>query len=238
MNYELGGEPDLTFREKVQDVWRESRASFREAPTSHKLFLGASAVGMTFEWGTGNEALLGMVGGNVLDKTGDPAATGITTAGVSFAEQTALGLAMAINVKNFPRPIRKLQERFLPFASDEDANVENKKLSNRFLTAFALGSSAVVLAENTKQEKDFSDNCKSAVAHSGLIAGGVAAIAVTAAGATNLGRAVGAQEASDIFVEVIKNPGTWATLFLGKVGFSRFKNRKNRSSQPVFEETL
>lgn len=273
---------DASLMTKVRNVMSETGESWREMTLPQKSFLGATALGLAFEWGTGNEAFLGMVGGNVYDQTGNVIATGVATGVASFFEQSVLGVAMALNIKNMPGFTRGVRENFFPWlkpmgeTTDDDSALpvldvaedgdpsqeqavatelaptpeatttqpESRKrsklpLSTRFLGAFMLGASAVVVAENINQELDTKENLKIVPENAALIGAGVTGVGLAAAGLTKVAENSGIDwlaHGAEITVDWgIRNPLAWAGLFAAKLTYDWRKRRNTKT--PVIATT-
>ena len=118
----------------LRDVYQASRAAYAESSVGDRVVLASALGGVAFEWSTGNEALLGMVGGNLHDATDNPVITSLGTGGVSFVEQFALGTMMVAAISRFPRVAESL--RRLTVGAREHANSDAKGSKvGRFLSA-------------------------------------------------------------------------------------------------------
>jgi hypothetical protein len=224
-------------KEDLREIVHSGKEDFKAANLRGKLMLGGLATGLCFEWGTGNEALLGMVGGHFFQATHDALLTAAVAGSASFTEQAILGAITAVNISNFPKLMKRLNSKFMkndsqnePYAepveqphtvpldeievTDEQIAAGKKiQLMGRFITAFALGTSVKALADNARETKPLRANLKNTVGDAGLIAGGVAGIVGFAAGATNLGRSFGLESYANDFVSIITHWETYAGLF-------------------------
>ena len=226
---------EMSVRETLHEIGIEGREEFAEASLMQKGVLGATACSLAFEWGTGNEALIGLVAGNVLRNTHDTLLTAAAGGGASFAEQSVFGLLAAASVHNFPRVMTAARKRLETPSSPEDETGNQatsvsvaKRLGDRFLTAFAIGTSLAVMKNNATKEHTAAENTKNVVIDAGLIGGGVAGVAAIAAGATNLGRSIGLRDEMNVFVDVISSPFTYLGLFSLKSAFDFRRWRANR----------
>lgn len=223
--------------ENIQAVAQAGSSEIAHATLLQKVSLGALACSLAFEWGTGNEALMGVVGGNVLQATHNALTTAIATGGASFTEQAIFGLVATVAVANFPQTTAKIRERFFPDALEhkddgqprEEPRNKVAAILGRFTTAFALGTAVPVIARSTLQERTMKENAKDVLTDAALIGLGVAAIAGAASGVQSAGEALGLQQQAHVLVDVIKSPFTYVSLFGAKM-VSDLLNKRSRKS--------
>jgi hypothetical protein len=218
------GEP--TIRQDIRSIYSEGKESLNNASAGQRLLLGVMVAGLAFEWGTGNEALLGYVGANSYDATNSIAATGAAMGITSFVEQSALGVTMAKCVDSFPEVTEKVRE-IVKRRSNDKIEESKTTISQKFLAAFALGSSAVVLAENAYVRKSSRENTKTAVGYAALIGGGVATIGALSATTLKIGERLGYERFSQVLVSVLSDPRAYLALFGATVLIN--KVRRNMS---------
>src|SRR5258707_4472490 len=97
--------------DKIRVVAAEGGDELRTSPL--KIFsLGAAAVSLAFEWGSGNEALIAVIGGRTLQQTHEALQTAAAAGITSFTEQSLFGLLAAVAVANFPRTMEAIQGQF------------------------------------------------------------------------------------------------------------------------------
>lgn len=230
----MNSHESLSFREKVNLVRNEAAADYDQATSAQKAGLLATAGTLIFEWGTGNEAMLGIVGGTVYANTGSVLMTAAATGLASFAEQGAFGAVMAYNVGNFPKPMKKVEEVFFADKEEEVKVVvgSGKNYGARWNSGFVLGTSILMLIDNAHEPKSAKENLKNSTVNAALIGASVVAIAASAAALSNAGHNAGGgwETASDVLVNVIKNPLTYIGLLLGRFGLSKLSKYKNKSS--------
>lgn len=240
----------MSLRASLTEIRHEGINELQEATPRQKLMLGATACALAFEWGTGNEALIGVVGGNVLRATNDTLLTAAAAGGASFGEQALFGMTAAASIHYFPRVTsairRKIvgEEDITSAAEVTDGAVVDqarlsraRKIGNRFLTAFALGTSINAFKNNATKEHNLQENTKNVIVDASLIGGGVAGIAAAAAGATNAGRSMGLQHEANTFVDIISSPFTYMGLFAAKSMADLRSWRRNRRDASIVPST-
>ena len=201
------------------------------------LLLGATATGLAFEWGPGNEWLIGSVGASV-HQSYDPnsfgqllqssALAGGASGVASAVEQSALGLLMAGSVRNFPKTFQKWDE-----TRAEPAPVSSDK--NDIITGITLGTSAVVIEKNAKNPKRTYKQDSVTVAKTAGIIGIFNALLVSS---LSVGLRVledqGYEQASQNIEAIAKNPLTYLSIFGLYKAIQIAKNRsKNKNLLPI-----
>lgn len=207
----------------ISDVYRDTRLAYAESSAGDKGMLAIALGGVAFEWSTGNETLLGLVGGHTHRVTEDPALTGIVTGGTSFVEQFLLGTTMAAAIGRFPRlttSIRRLVSSARDYAAETDKRTS--KVS-RFLSAFVLGAAVDVAVNNSTQEHSRKDNQKRVAASAAMVGVAVAGIGTAGSGALRLGTEYGYEAQAQTAVNVITSPWTYLGLFAASLGYSKVK---------------
>lgn len=248
----------MSFKEDAISVLQEGQDEIRSASLAQRVSLGAMACSLAFEWGTGNEALIGMVGGAVFQHTHEALLTAAATGAASFGEQSIFGITAAVAVANFPRATKAIREKFFsgvsaPRQEEVEHTDENMQMPEesyrskiaatmgRFATVFALGTAVPTIVRNAAHERSFSENTKDVLKDATLIGLGVVAIAGAAAGATNMGDALGIHQQSEVVVNVLTNPATYAGLFGLKTAWSivkqRFTKHKRQANMSEQEES-
>lgn len=216
-----------SFKTDIKEVWSVGRKEVLGASLGKRAVLGASIAGFAFEWGTGNEALMGVVGAHVIDKTGNALMTAAATGSASFAEQTIIGASTLASMHLFPNVMEKAREKW--HSKEGETTEDSQGLGDRFLTAFSFGTSITAMNNNRKKELTAKENAKNLVVDAGLIGSGIAAIGAAACGLTNAGKALGLQGETDFLIDVMKFPGT----YVGLLGLrTLLRSRKNRRSNP------
>lgn len=176
--------------------------------------LGSTALTLLFEWGSGNEALIAVLGGHVLKQTHDLVQTAATAGAVSFGEQTIFGLAATLAVASVPRVMSAVREQFLTKAAADAGNEGDQSLRDRVLGAFALGTSLTTIMRNAVEQHSIAENAKIVLADAGIIALGNIAIGATVTELVNIGIATGHEALANGAVNVISSPLTWIGLFI------------------------
>lgn len=229
----------MAIKENLQAVARAGGSEIAGATILQRVSRGVSfctLVGsLAVEWSTGNEALMGIVGGNVLQTTHDAFVTAVATGGASFTEQAFFGLVATAAVANFPRTTATIRDRFFPPHPEnldrQDGGRPSRlaSLFGRFTTAFALGTAVPTIGRSTVEERTIQENARDVLTDAALIGLGVAAIAGTVSGVTDAAEALGMQQQAHTLVDIIKSPVTYISLFGVKVAVdlarSRFRRR-------------
>jgi hypothetical protein len=203
------------------------------------LLLGATATGLAFEWGPGNEWLIGSVGTSV-HQSYDPnsfgqllqssALAGGATGVASAVEQSALGLLMAGSVRNFPKTFQKWDE-----TRAEHAPISSDK--NDIITGITLGTSAVVIEKNAKNPNRTYKQDSVTVAKTAGIIGIFNALLVSS---LSIGVRIledqGYEQASQNIEAIAKNPLTYLSVFGLYKAIQIAKNRsKNKKPNTIID---
>lgn len=216
---------DPSLREIAGSAWEESGNGTMQA----KFLAGVMLAGLAFEWGTGNETLLGLVGSHTFDKTDSAVLTGVATGATSMMEQTILGITMALSLEQVPKTMQLLQDRF---SRPEDAAKETKGIDgSKVMAALALGSSAYLVVDNVKEHKPRATNIRNAIGTSAIIAAGVTTIGLGASAITELGAEHGYAHEADTAVNVLSNPLSYLAVFGGVFALKKLKKALRRDSK-------
>jgi hypothetical protein len=221
-------EDQPTIRGSLAQIYNASREEFAQASVAEKAVLATTMGGLAFEWGTGNEALIGAVAANVYDATQNPVLTGLASGGGSFIEQAVLGVLMATTIYNFHNvagTVRSVTSR---------PGEEQKRTSgiNTFLGAFVLGSAVELAKENATHERTYGQNIRRALGTAAMIGAANTVLLTGASSLITAAQHVGLEHPAEIFVDVASNPLTYVGLFAAKFGFDKvkryLKGRKER----------
>ncbi len=212
-------------------VYRAVREEYGDARPADVAVLGATLAGVGAEWGTGNEALLGVVGGHVHEATNDPLVTSAVTGGVSFVEQLTLGAMMAATIDRFPHVVSSL--RNLTANAREHAKTADNGFSKvgRFIDAFVLGAAVDVVIANTQRAQTRAENNRRVLASAAMVGTSVAAIGGGASAALKVGAEHGFETQAHVAVNVISSPWTYAGLFGAKFAYNRIRKWHARRTQ-------
>ena len=147
-------ENDVIFaglRRTLKTAWQEAR----DTPNLDKALLGITLAGLGFEYGPGNEWLIGKVGKETLEYVSSigsvwvsAVCTAGTTALAAAIEQTFLGTIMARNLERFPRTMDALRDTKL-VKSGFLINSTERSLPGRFANTFTIGGASVNLEDST-----------------------------------------------------------------------------------------
>jgi hypothetical protein len=137
----------------ARELYQVGREEFQDASLYQRAMLGATALTLAFEWGTGNEAVIGISAGRVLQETHSILLTTATAGGASLLEQAVFGLSAVASIHNFPKLMgavrTKLFERGQKLEAIDDASSDTRSTE----------SSQIVtddIPEHTRQELSFS----------------------------------------------------------------------------------
>jgi hypothetical protein len=226
-----------SFMKRMRDVAIVSSGELMTSNLYQKMLLGATALGIVFEWGPGNEWLIGGVGSethssfdpsNIGEFIAASAVTGVAAGASSTAEQALLGTMMSGTVRMFPKTFTKWDDT----RTHEAVNPEKGDIA----LGIALGVSAVVVEKNSQNpERTLRDDLKL----TGKTALGIGAFNTVLVTGASLGvRAMedlGLEDAAHITEEILKNPITYIALFgLYKANEYR-KVRKERKTNDTLE---
>jgi FAD/FMN-containing dehydrogenase len=222
----------VSLREKLSAIYDAGREDFYNSSAMGRLTLAATVGGLGFEWSTGNEALLGTAGGNLHQMSDNALITGAGTGAVSFVEQGTFGILMAATIANYPRVAESIRCA-LPSRDNQQSDLEqsDRSKTNRFLSAFMFGAAAELAIANAEKPRTRSENVKRALGSSAMIGGGVAVLTTTVSGMAILGNKYGMEQQTDVFVDIVSNPLTYAGLFASKLGYDKVKKRMQNRAQ-------
>ncbi len=200
-----------------------------DTPWSARAGAVASVGALAFEWGTGNEALLGTIGGRLHDLTDNPIITGIATGSVSFAEQGTIGVLMATTISNFPKVAEAVRS-----AIPERKNAEQSKAS-RFLSVMVLGAGVELAVENAKRPHSRRENMRRAIGSAAIVGVATSAIIGTVSGVTKMGAEHGFEQQANVAVDAVSNPLTYAAAFGAAYGYKKLKQAAQTSSRRKYK---
>jgi len=198
------------------------------------LLLGGTAAGIAFEWGPGNEWLIGVAGSttheafnpsNAAELVATSTIAGLAAGTASAVEQSSLGLLMSGTVRTFPKAFMKWDETREHEALNNPSN--NK---GDIITGIALGTSAVVIEKNAQNpSRTFKDDAKMATKTAGVIGAFNAALVTTVSIGVRVLEQAGYDETSNTIEDIAKNPLTYLAIFgLYKANQYRKAARINR----------
>lgn len=127
-----------------------AKAELYESKIYQKLLLGTTVCLLAFEWGPGNEWLIGSVGAethnnfspnNTAEILQASLVTGVAAGTASALEQSIIGLSTASSVRAFPNTFKHW---------DDTKELDSQKKDNKSdaFTGITLGASAVVVEKN------------------------------------------------------------------------------------------
>ena len=76
---------------RIQSLFHAAREDLENGSLRTRSILIAAIGGLSFDWGVGNEAMLGYVASNVHKLTENPVLTGLSSGASSFVEQGIIG---------------------------------------------------------------------------------------------------------------------------------------------------
>ena len=219
------------------EIFSTARGEVASGNLSSKFLMGAMAVGEAFEWGTGNEALLGLVGSHAFQITNNTLSTGIAVGATSFIEQGLLGVGMALSIDKLPKTVGALQNRL---KKTDKTETDKSTLGNKLVTSLALGTAGYLTLDNVKEKKSVRSNIKEAIGISALIGAGVTVIGEGAALVTQYGAEHGLEQEATSVVNTLSNPLTYLGLFVAVTAgkkikgaiSTKVKDAKTRRSHP------
>lgn len=210
--------------EKLKDVYNVARTEHADASQSQRIALAATLGGLAFEWGTGNEAMLGFVGGQVHGLTHNAVVTGMAAGAATFAEQGAISVLMATTIYNFPNVANAIQNAVHERKrGNEDELVKVESRGRRFAGLMLLGSSVKLALENVKTPRTKSENIKRALGGSAIIACANTAFIGSMSGVLRVAEAEGFEQQAEVFVDVASNPLTYIGIISTVVGYNKVK---------------
>ncbi len=204
------------------------------------LLLGAIAGVTLYEWGPGNEAVMGMIGVGTQNLLANPdnlktllassLAVGAVTGYSTGAQQAISGTLMAGGVRYFP-------DTFKYWNKTKKSKInEIKKDKGDIATALVLGTSAAVIEQNARNpERNFKKDTKMALGMAAIIGTlNTALISGISAGVQVMDKA-GLEKAADLTENIASNPLTYLAAFIAYKGYEINKeNRKHKKyNQPL-----
>lgn len=207
---------------------------------SQWVLLGLMATGLAFEWGPGNEWLIGAVGAsahesfdptNFAELAATSTVAGLAAGTASAVEQTALGVLMAGTVRSFPKAFKKWDEtrEHKPFHNPENNNGD-------IMTGIALGTSAVVIEKNAQNpDRTFNQDAKMATKTAVAIGGINAALVTGVSVGVRLLDNVGYDTAAETLETIAKNPLTYIAVF-GLVKANQYRKARKIEKPNLVEE--
>lgn len=197
----------LSLGEKFHAVGEAMREE-RVLTSPHKTLAAIAALGsLTCAFGTVNEALMGTIGGRVLEQTHNTLLTAGTVGGVSFSEQAVLGTVAALAVTSVPHMMSTIREQF--FAQKvTGASAPGRRIVN----ALTFGATLRSLARGATDQQTLGESIRTVLADATIIGLGNAAIGAFASGVTNFGIQHGQEVLANDAIHVISNPLTWLAV--------------------------
>lgn len=228
-----------SFLKRMRDVAVVASGELVTSKFQQKILLGATVLGLVFEWGPGNEWLIGSVGAethgsfdptNPLEFVAASTVAGVAAGAASAAEQSLLGVLMSGTVRMFPKTFKKWDET----RKHEALNPDKGDLA----LGIMLGTSAVVIEKNSQNpERTLGDDIKL----TGKTALGIGAFNTAIVTCASLGvRAMedlGLDQTAHVSEEVLKNPLTYIALFGLYKAIEYRKARKTRLNTSKVLET-
>lgn len=221
---------------RTVNLLKSAKAELGEFSATKYALLGATVTGLVFEWSPANEALLGAIGISAHEALGtggsinhtiiDRFTTGVITGGVSFAEQSIVGVLTALSVNKFPKTFKKWK--------DSESNLKkNVSTASSAITALGLGSSMAVLEKQLLDSNtNHKENIKIALKTSAIVGGANFILASVISGGLDVLDRNGYENISNGVSDTAKNPLFYIGVFgLAKVLHHR-KNKKNNNNNP------
>jgi hypothetical protein len=211
-----------------------------EKKLRRSFLLGAIACMTVYEWGPGNEAVMGMIGVQTQNLLANPdslktllassLAVGAITGYATGAQQALSGTLMAGGVRNFPEAFKYWNK-----TKKREVN-EVKKDKGDIATALVLGTSAAVIEQNARNpERNFKKDTKMALGMAAIIGTlNTALITGISAGVQVMDKA-GLEKAANWTENIASNPLTYLAAFIAYKGYEINKeNRKHKKyNQPL-----
>ncbi|HET8708833.1 MAG TPA: hypothetical protein VFL85_00975 [Candidatus Saccharimonadales bacterium] len=206
--------PDLTLRDKLSQVYSAAREDYGDSSVAKNLSTAAAVGGLAFEWGFGNETLLGTVAGNVQQLAANSVVTGLATGAASFAEQGAIGVLMAAAIHNHPKITAAIRETV---ADGEERQAYASRIK-RFGNSMLFGAAVDLALENAKNQHSRAANIRRALGSSAMIATANTAFIAGVSTAATFAAEHGLEAQVNTGVEVVSNPLTYVGVFASIVG--------------------
>jgi hypothetical protein len=203
------------------------------------LLLGLTGIGLAFDWGPGQEWLLGFVGGSAFGSL-DPTSTlqligyallvGAATGAASAAAQGAVGILMAGSLRAFPETFRYWDRSRRPGTSE--SRVSNNRPDP--VTALTLGAALAVVEKNFQQPGRSLRSDAAMVLRASLLIGGFNTAMVAMLGVCGyLLQRGGHDDLASALEAIAKNPLTYVVAFvaikLGQTAARRTRGRRLQS---------
>ena len=224
---------------RLRDTAVVASGELANSKLRQKILLGATVLGLVFEWGPGNEWLIGDVGSeahgafdptNAGEFIAASAITGVAAGAASTTEQALLGVLMSGTVRMFPETFKKWDDT----REHEALNPDQGDLA----LGIALGTSAVVIEKNSQNpERTLKDDLKL----TGKTALGIGAFNTALVTGASVGvRAIenlGYEAAAHATEEVLKNPLTYLALF-GLYKANEYRNARKERQETKTEPEI
>lgn len=206
--------PDLTLRYKLSQIYSAAREDYDDSSVAKNLSTAAAVGGLAFEWGFGNETLLGTVAGNVQQLAANSMVTGLATGAASFAEQGAIGVLMATAIHDHPKITAAIRET----VTDRGSSEERTSRLKRFGSCMLFGAAVDLALENAKNQHSRSANIRRALGSSAMIAAANTALIAGVSTAATFAAEHGLEAQVNTGVEVVSNPLTYIGVFASIAG--------------------
>lgn len=208
---------ERSFRQRLSDTYYMAGAEMANSDLFGRFILGAAASGVAFEWGPGNEYLIGDIGATVhssqkiisssIDFITSSLNTGLASGGVSAAEQLLVGSVTALAIRKFRGTANAWNN------TDDNVQASNN-LRGSVADTLALGTSAAVVLRNFKEKDRKLGQDISLVAKGAAMVGmfNVGLIGAVSAGVRALDEA-GMHDTASAVESTAKNPLTYVAGF-------------------------
>lgn len=221
-----------SFVGKLRDIYKTAGKEHADTSLGQRATLAATLGGLAFEWGTGNEAMLGYVAGRVYETTHDSLTTALAAGGASLMEQGAIGTLMAMTIHNYPEVTAKIRDAVNTKGEQKDASH-----LTRYAKAMVLGTGVELATENAIRQHTKQENVQHAMGSAAMIALSNTVIIGGLSGVLKLGERYGLESTSEAVVNVASNPLTYVGLLAGAVGYNKLRNiRKRRAAKEAQEQ--
>lgn len=211
--------------DKLKEIYKTANREHADASLGQRALLATTFGSIAFEWSSGNESMLGFVAGTMHELTHNPLATSVVTGGASFAEQSVIGVLMAMTIHSYPEVTAKVRE--IVTAGGEKSDTFLK----RYGSAMLLGAGVEVAKENAVRPHDRKENVQRVLGSAGLIAVSNTTLIAGLSGLLKLGEENGFEVATATVVDIASNPLTYVAVLAGVIGFSRLKKYARKLKQ-------
>lgn len=211
-----------------------------EKRLQRSFLLGTIACMTIYEWGPGNETVMGMIGVNAQELIANPdslktllsssLAVGAITGYATGAQQALSGTLMAGGVRNFPDAFNYWNN------TKKKETSEIKKDRGDIATALVLGTSAAVIEQNARDpERNFRKDTKMALGMAAIIGTLNTALITGMSAGVQVMDKVGFDKAASWTENIVSNPLTYLAAFVAYKGYEINKdNRKHKKyNQPL-----